>query len=316
MVESTGATPDAATITITGTAGTNVSGVGVRMTRNALTFVPPDNRVTSVAGAVFINGDGSTAAEGVAILEDSDVEVVSGPLNVVGTGGTGAGVRLEGGLSPTSFLATGAADMNVTSLAGPISLGAGSLVGGATATGNITLVSDEMEINGSTIQASGSLTILPNTPTTSIGLGGGNGGLNLIDAELQALVDGFSSITIGDIAAGTGTVDIETVTLTDPVTIAGGTINDNANTDITAPSVTLDGNVSPGQSPGILTVIGNFAFADNDIFTVEVGGTTTRNREHESRPDRCHRQCDDRYQRDADDNRIQRIHASRKRFIS
>lgn len=90
------------------------------------------------------------------------------------------------------------------------------------------------------------------------------------------LPDGFTSITIGDTAGGTGTVDINTAAFTDPVTIASGTIKDNAGTDIDAgtSSVTLDGTVAPGQSPGILTVTGNFAFADNDTFQVEIGGTT------------------------------------------
>ena len=152
----------------------------------------------------------------------------------------------------------------------------------STGSGSVSIIAAAADLQG-TIAGTGALVIKPSQAASTIGLGGGVGDLNLIDAELQALADGFSSITIGDIAGGTGTVDIETVTLTDPVTIAGGTINDNANTDITAPSVTLDGNVSPGQSPGILTVIGNFAFADNDTFTVEIGGTTpgTANTNHD-----------------------------------
>jgi hypothetical protein len=65
----------------------------------------------------------------------------------------------------------------------------------------------------------------------------------------------------------------------DPVTIAGGTINDNGGTDIDAGtnSVTIVGTVAPGQSPGILTVTGNFAFASNDTFEVEIGGTDPGN---------------------------------------
>lgn len=85
-----------------------------------------------------------------------------------------------------------------------------------------------------------------------------------------------------------GNVDIDTATFKDPVTIVGSTINDNAgtditNTDTTNPTVTLDGTVAPGQSPGILNVAGNFAFADNDTFKVEIGGTSpgTENDEHD-----------------------------------
>ena len=42
--------------------------------------------------------------------------------------------------------------------------------------------------------------------------------------ELGTLTDGFSSITIGDVANGTGTVQIDTATFTDPITIVGGAI--------------------------------------------------------------------------------------------
>ena len=34
---------------------------------------------------------------------------------------------------------------------------------------------------------------------------------------------------------------------------------------------------SPGQSPGIFTVVGDFAFADDDTYTVEIGGTSPGN---------------------------------------
>ena len=76
------------------------------------------------------------------------------------------------------------------------------------------------------------------------------------------------------ISANSPAVPFETATFLDPVTIAGGTINDADGTDITAPSVTLDGNVAPGASPGILNIAGNCAFAAADTFSVEIGGTT------------------------------------------
>ena len=75
---------------------------------------------------------------------------------------------------------------------------------------------------------------------------------------------------IGDAPGGTGTVDVDTATFQDPVTIAGGTIHDHSGTDLTAPTVTLRGNVSPGQSPGTLSVDGNYTFATGSTFTVEL----------------------------------------------
>ena len=81
-----------------------------------------------------------------------------------------------------------------------------------------------------------------------------------------------SSITIGDVAAGSGIVQIDTATFADPVTIAGGTIHDATGTDIDASTnaVTLIGSVSPGQSPGILNVNGDFAFGAGSTFEAEI----------------------------------------------
>ena len=73
----------------------------------------------------------------------------------------------------------------------------------------------------------------------------------------------------------TNVVNVDTATFLDPVTIVGGTITDAASgTDITAPSVTLDGNVSPGASPGILSVNGDYTFISGSTFTVEIDGTS------------------------------------------
>lgn len=145
-------------------------------------------------------------------------------------------------------------------------------------TGDITLVSDSMDLTGGLIGGAGNLIVKPATASTTIGLGDNAlGDLHLRDtSELSTFFDGFASITIGDVTNGTGTVDIDQINFVDPVTIAGGTINDNTGTDINAvtDAVILDGNVAPGQSPGILNVTGNFVFADNDTFTVEIGGTS------------------------------------------
>ena len=147
--------------------------------------------------------------------------------------------------------------------------GAGSIsTGGA----SVSITAATVDLQGP-IAGTGTLELTPSQAASTIGLGGATGDFNLDDAELGNLTDGFSSITIGDPTSGTGTVNIDTATFTDPVTIAGGVINDNAGTDITAPSVTLDGNVSPGQSPGVLSVAGNLTFAAGDTFTVEVNGT-------------------------------------------
>jgi hypothetical protein len=139
--------------------------------------------------------------------------------------------------------------------------------------GNVTLLADAQTIND-TISGTGVLVIQPVTGSTTIGIGGGAGTLNVDDTELGFLQDGFSSITIGDTTNGTGTVNIDTATFVDPVTIAGCTINDATGTDVIASSVTLDGTIAPGNSPGILTVNGDFTFAADSTLEIEIGGTS------------------------------------------
>ena len=113
--------------------------------------------------------------------------------------------------------------------------------------------------------SAGDLQVVPITASATIGLGGGMGTLNIDDTELGKFADGFSSITIGNTAAGSGTVDINTATFKDPVTIAGGDINDAAaGTDINngTRQVAFQGNVKPGQSIGALNITGNFTVGD------------------------------------------------------
>ena len=76
---------------------------------------------------------------------------------------------------------------------------------------------------GASIQGNGGLLITPRTASTSIGLGGGTGTLNLDDTELDFLQDGFSSITIGD-ATNTAAVDVDAYTFKDDISIIGSSI--------------------------------------------------------------------------------------------
>jgi hypothetical protein len=201
-------------------------------------------------------------------------------ITIEGVSTDSYGIRLSNG----DIVSHGPGTIHVTAEGGGALLDFDTLfdntIGGATATGAITINADSVNLGGTTnVQSAGALTIQPRTASTTIGIGSGTGELNLDDTEIGMLADGFSSITIGDTSAGTGTVDIDSATFTDPVIIAGGLINDNLGTDINAGtnSVTLIGTVAPGQSPGILGVNGNFAFANNDSFNVEIGGTSPGN---------------------------------------
>ena len=143
----------------------------------------------------------------------------------------------------------------------------------SSAGGDVSITAADVSLDG-IVSGTGALSVVPSAASRTIGLGGGTGDFNLDDTELANLSDGFSAITIGETAAGTGAVDIDSAAFLDFVTIAGGTIHDHSGTDLTAPDVTLDGNIAPGQSPGLLSVDGNFAFATGSTFTAEIDGTT------------------------------------------
>ncbi|MBC8873188.1 MAG: VCBS repeat-containing protein, partial [Planctomycetes bacterium] len=184
----------------------------------------------------------------------------------------GVAVQSDGGIVAAGYTLAAETQFALarfgSSAAGGLNMASGSSINARG--GLLTMTTDKADLNG-TLGGPAALVIQPKSADTSIGISGGAGTLQI---NTNAPQNGFSSITIGDTAAGTGDVDINTATFLDPVTISGGVIHDHAGTDITAPTVTFDGNVSPGQSPGILSISGDFVFAGNDTFTVEIGGTT------------------------------------------
>ena len=184
----------------------------------------------TLTGTLTVNGDNI----------DSDTFLIEG----VGSDFTGnLTINGLGGLDSVAFQSSAASlvnadiEVNAESVAITAPLNAGS--------GNISFTTDSISI-GAEITGTGSLTIAPQSLNATIGIGGGIGTLNIDDAELMQLSDGFSEIIIGDVAGGTGNVFLQSATFPDPVTIAGGTIFDAVTTSqITSPSVTLVGNVAP-----------------------------------------------------------------------
>ncbi|MFZ5807604.1 MAG: filamentous hemagglutinin N-terminal domain-containing protein [Verrucomicrobiota bacterium] len=199
VVESTGIGDDAAKITFNGTGSATASsrGDGVHITTNA--------RVSSVDGDITINGTGGGSGDspGFWIWGGSQVSSTgSANIKITGVGsGSGDGIRSSNGLNT---------------------------IGGALATGNITLTADTMALEGLNVQSSGNLYVQPLTPDTSIGLGdGATGTLNLTNAELASFADGFAHRYFGR-ANGNGAVDIHALPIVDDTTVrtpeAGGTI--------------------------------------------------------------------------------------------
>ena len=125
-------------------------------------------------------------------------------------------------------------------------------VGAASATGPLTITADQMVFdNGTpgTIQGAGALVIKPSTISTSIGIAGGAGNLNLTTTALSAIADGFASRTFGR-ADGTGAVTVNALSSPDALIINGG-------------SVTIAGAVTTSGTDAI-TINANRTIAIND----------------------------------------------------
>ena len=97
----------------------------------------------------------------------------------------------------------------------------------------------------------------------------GSGTLTLSGANTYTGATTVSTGTLlvnGSLANGAATTD---VTVASGATLGGtGTINGGTS---------VSGKLAPGNSPGILNNVGNFAFANNSTFEVEIGGTTAGN---------------------------------------
>lgn len=90
--------------------------------------------------------------------------------------------------------------------------------------GDMTITQDFALFNGanSSMTATGDIVLTPTTATTSIGLSGGAGGLNLSDHELSIFEAG-GRFTIGDRNNGVGAVDIQSMPVTENfMTVVGG----------------------------------------------------------------------------------------------
>lgn len=184
------------------------------------------------AGNINITGIGASAGNnnyGVTSRAwnspSGELSTVDGDITVSGTGGTNSGtnnhgIYLQSGGSaiPTIWKATGDGNMTLTGISGPDAsaqdlflenTGQGARLGDASMTGDITLNVNTFASDASNpITTQGNILIKPRTASTSIGLGGGAGILNLTDAELANFSAG-NTFMIGDSALGTGDVDID-----------------------------------------------------------------------------------------------------------
>ncbi len=166
--------------------------------------------------------------------------------------------------------------------------------------GTIALTTSSLAIDAG-LSGMGALQIVPNDSASSIGIGeNATGTLNLDAAELANLANGFSSILIGDAVAGTGAIEITSATFADSISIVGGSIalgeilTSDSDVDVTltartgsittpagtnlgnvtssGQTVTLNGVIAPGGSPGQLVVTGNLVLDSDDTVEIELEG--------------------------------------------
>ncbi|MFZ5806882.1 MAG: filamentous hemagglutinin N-terminal domain-containing protein [Verrucomicrobiota bacterium] len=245
-------------ITIVGTGGNGTNNnYGVCVSSDGLGIAPDNSvQITSVTGDISISGKGDgngTADYGVCIYDDASViSTGSAKISITGTGSQNGSDNPEGIRIYTNTAST-------------------PTIGGAGAAGNITLASDLMYWDQASIQGTGQLLIQPLTTTTTIGLGGGAGTLNLSAAELGYIQNGFSSITIGR-SDGTGLITANACTWNDAVTLRSDSITIAGAQTCGANDVTL--NIGQTGAAGTLNL--NASVSTTGTFAVN-GGTSDDN---------------------------------------
>ncbi len=180
--------------------------------------------------------------------------------STVATDGT---LTQAAGTGTTTFTgAANAASYDVTATAGIVTSNTLTATGG----GTISLSSDELNFGGgaNSIIGTGTLTLKQATAAATVGVGSGAGlTLDLTDADILAVKDGFSSITIGDGASGN--VIVDGATFLDNLTISSGadlTIQTAALSTTGSIALSADGNVVANHS--VIATTTNTITADVD----------------------------------------------------
>ncbi|PZP57074.1 MAG: hypothetical protein DI586_01585 [Micavibrio aeruginosavorus] len=152
-----------------------------------------NSEIVTQNGNVYVTGTNTVTTNGmnaVAIHSWGDTKIASMTGDLVLTG--------------TSSVTTGTATDWKTDASGDF------IIGDAAATGDIILNVDSFDFSNSDTQVitQGSVTIKPRTASTSIGISGGSGAMNLTDAVLAYFDPG--TLVIGDSVNGTGDIDVDT----------------------------------------------------------------------------------------------------------
>jgi len=235
---------------------------------------------SNTGGTVTLNGTGGNDTDynyGV-YLYDSSITTGGGALNIAGTGGgTGSenygiyayNTTLDSGAGPMTLTGIGAAGAEGLYFDSNTVIGGSTLVGDSTVyqLGDITLIAGGSGANSIAIvdnycsgecppiiQGSGTLTLQPQNPISTIGLAGSAGEFNL-DSDALSTIQGFSEIVIGH-PQGIGFID-----------------EGEGNWSVPSTSLTLrnPGLNSEGMRLGSLEVSGNLTLNTTGLVTQSSG---------------------------------------------
>ncbi|MBI1244774.1 MAG: filamentous hemagglutinin N-terminal domain-containing protein [Alphaproteobacteria bacterium] len=221
--------------TVAGTGDVYVTGMGSATgSGNGIVIDGIGSGVSSSAGTLSLDGTGGASAGanvGVAVSNGGMASATAGWLDVMGTAGAGtnAGIDLSNGGGTGGLVSTGVALVSLTGIGaggadGIAASGTTSMIGGGSATGDISIIADQLTSLGAvTIQTTGTVQFAPYLTSTNIGINNSIDPFNLDGTTL-------GSVTAGGIVVGSGaqngmiTLGTDAAnTFSTPLTILGGT---------------------------------------------------------------------------------------------
>lgn len=183
---------------------------------------------TTGSGTITIVGSAGPNGHQGLVLDRATITTENGDISVTGTAGGSSYLALSYQAGNVISTTTGA--IHMTGIGGQGIFLNTMTVGGATEAGDITLTADTIDLGGGSLQSSGALTLEPYTAGTIIGVAGGSGALSVPASAFSTnIIDGFSSVTIGNGTAGA-------ITVGGPITLGNNTAfvsGDDINMDST-----------------------------------------------------------------------------------
>ncbi|TAE35047.1 MAG: hypothetical protein EAY65_00155, partial [Alphaproteobacteria bacterium] len=249
--------------------------VSLVATNNITLDLKGDNLNFSTSGRSLTMNAGnaiSTASAGSITTNNGAISLTAGTggINVAHAFSLNSGTAattLTSSNSPISFSGSLTLGGNTTLNAGSGTISAASTI--ASGSNNLTLTSDDVVLGGN-VSGTGALTLQQSSNNPIVRINSGAGDYNLSTAELGRLVDGWNSITIGNLASGND-IFIGTSTWQDPVIFrnnAGKIFN----------GFTGTGNASLTTQGGWTSVNGDITTANQPITLgdLDIDGATTR----------------------------------------